>query len=322
MPLRRNYAARGVLRLTLRRRKMFDFTSTSVSFPIPHNPNDKRPLPEIIADHCGFPLARREIDSIRYYAVQDWLRGIAQIDDARKFWYDIKRRLKKAGVEMSVLCRRLPYKASDGKNYPRDYADAETLYRITQRMDANTGIREAVLQFLARAGVVVDEFRIDPEKALEAVIEAYKRQGKSIEWIEIRIRTKIGRLIFTASFQRSLRTSPPRQYYAIITDELRLGLWRRRTRALREQLGLREKDSLRDHMSRIALYYEGLAESISAHELDQHSNLEFTEAKVIVPTNSESVGRHAEETGRRLRIDIPTGRPILPDKTQNPTDNK
>jgi hypothetical protein len=63
-----------------------------------------------------------------------------------------------------------------------DYAQAEKLYQITQRMDANTGLRNAVLKFLAGAGVVVDEQRIDPDKALDAAIEAYRRQGKSEKW--------------------------------------------------------------------------------------------------------------------------------------------
>ena len=35
---------------------MPDSTQTTLGFPI-HDPNDKRPLPEIIAEYYGFPLA-------------------------------------------------------------------------------------------------------------------------------------------------------------------------------------------------------------------------------------------------------------------------
>jgi hypothetical protein len=157
-------------------------------------------LPEIIADYCGFKLATKPFEGKQYYAVQDWIAGVAQPEShPGTFWTHMKRRGKKAGIEFSSLCTKLPYTASDGKNYKIDYAVAETLYRITQRMDANTGIREAVLHFLARAGVVVDEMRIDPEKAIEAAIDAYRRLGKTDAWISWRLRGKLARNKFTAS---------------------------------------------------------------------------------------------------------------------------
>jgi hypothetical protein len=146
-----------------------------------------------------------------------------------------------------------------------DHADAETLYRITQRMDANTGIREAVLHFLARAGVVVDEFRIDPEKAIEAAIEAYRRMGKTDAWISWRLRGKLARNKFTASLKQALRTSPKDVHYAIITDTMRKGLWKRNTETLKKEMGLKKNDSLRDNFSLIALSYETIAEEMSTY---------------------------------------------------------
>jgi len=61
-----------------------------------------------------------------------------------------------------------------------------------------------------------------------------------------------------------------------------------------------------------------LAEEVSAVELDQKSDLGFDQAKGIVRTKSESVGKHAEETGRRLGIDVATGRRLLQEKSQTP----
>jgi hypothetical protein len=267
---------------------MSDSTPKSVSFPIPVNHDDKRPLPEIIADYCGFPLAQKPVEGKQYYAVQDWLHGVAQTNEPRKFWDAMKRRLRKIGIEMSTWCRQLPYTATDGKRYTVAYAEAEILYRITQRMDANTGIPEAVLQFLARAGVVVDEFRIDPEKA----IEGYRRMGKTDTWIALRMRSKLGRNRFTAAFRESMRTAPERMHYAIITDTMRIGLWKRTTKQLKQELNLDEKDSLRDNLTGAGLAYETLAEELSALELSQNNNLEFSQADEIVRSNSEFVGQH------------------------------
>ena len=289
---------------------MSDSTTPSVFFALPVN--DPRPLPEIIADRAGFPLAYVDVDGERYYAVQDWIVGVGQASEPRKFWTAMKTRLKKAGIEMSTLCRQLPYRARDGKNYKVDFAAATVLYQITQRMDANTGLRDKVLKFLAQAGVVVDEFRIDPEQAIDAAIEAYRRRGKSEEWITVRIQSKLARLRFTSAFKHALRGEPQRWHYGVITDAMRLGLWKRNTAKLREQMGLKKDANLRNHQSMLAVSYEQLAEILSATELEMNKNLAFDDAKGIVHSNSEDVGKHAAAAGKRLGIDIATGKPLLP----------
>lgn len=288
---------------------MSDFTTPSVSLSLPAN--DPRPLPEIIADLAGFPLAYADVEGERYYAVQDWIAGVAHSGEPRTFWTAMKRRLKKAGIELSTLCTQLPYRATNGKSYKMDFAAAMGLYQITQRMDANTGLRDKVLKFLAQAGVVLDDFRIDPEQAIDAAIEAYRRMGKSEEWIAVRIQSKAARLRFTGAFKHALKGEPQRWHYGVITDAMRLGLWKRNTAKLREQMGLKKDANVRDHQSMLAVSYELLAETISATELEMNKNLEFEAARRIVHDNSEDVGRHAEATGKRLGIDIATNRPLL-----------
>jgi hypothetical protein len=231
----------------------------------------------------------------------------------------MKTRLKKAGAELSSLWRQLPYRAANGKSYKMDFANATVLYQITQRMDANTGLRDKVLKFLAQAGVVIDEFRIDPEQAIDAAIEAYRRIGKSEEWIAVRIQSKVVRLRFTGAFKHALKGDPQRWHYGAITDAMRLGLWKRNTNTLRKQLGLKENANLRDHQSMLAVSYELLAETISATELEMNQNLPFETAKHIVHSNSEDVGKHAEATGKRLGIDIATNKPLLKSSHEYPS---
>src|SRR5579872_6262929 len=107
----------------------------------------------------------------------------------------LKRRLVKAEIELSSWCVQLPYRASNGKRYDIDHTDAEGLYRITQRMDVNTGLRDRILNYLAKSGAFVDGQRIDaiqaqqealdepvandPDKAIEAAVNAYKRMGRT-----------------------------------------------------------------------------------------------------------------------------------------------
>jgi hypothetical protein len=51
-------------------------------------------------------------------------------------------------------------------------------------------------------------------------------------------------------------------------------------------------------------------------ELSQKENLSFEQAEEIVFANSKSLRSHADRTARRLGIDIPTGKPLLPAKTK------
>ncbi len=304
---------------------MFDSTLGPVLSPRPSA--DPRPLPEIIADGNPipdgwppFPLAFHDVDGKRYYAVQDWIRGVALTDNPSRFWNDLKTRLRKAKIETYASCVSLPYRATDGKKYKRDHADAETLYQITQRMDANTGLRDRILTFLAKAGVTLDDIRIDPDKvfeevdpdtALDAAIRAYKKQGKSEHWIAARLQGKIQREKFTTAFQQSLQTPPSSWQFATITNSMRLGLWDRSTAKLKQQMGLKENDSLRDNLSSIALHYEMIAEEVAERELAKHQQLAFDQARQIVHANSKFIGVQANETGKRLGIDVATDRPLL-----------
>ena len=108
-----------------------------------------------------------------------------------------------------------------------------------------------------------------------------------------------------------MRKEPQKWQYAVITDELRLGLWKRSTATLKAQMGLKKNDNLRDKQPLLALTYELLAENMSGYELDQKQNLEFEGAKQIVRSNSEFVGDQAAAAGRKLGIDIATDRPLL-----------
>ncbi len=303
----------------------------STSLPVSFNADDQRPLPELIAlgnpdpadGWSAFPLQFHDVEGIRYYAVQDWILGVAQTDNARTFWDKMKNRLKRAKIQLSPPCLQLPYLATNNKRYKLDFAAAEALYVITQRMDANTGVRDRVLRYLAFAGVLVDDARLDPASVLgkafgsnpdlmlEAAIETYRAQGKSDAWIASRLLGVQTRKIFTSAFQKALRNKPGSYQYAQITDTLRIGVWRRDTATIRKELNLSATANVRDNMSVLALNYEMLAENLSAMALDQQQDLEYNEARNIVRDESTFVGDQAAQASKRLGIDLVTNKPLL-----------
>lgn len=216
-----------------------------------------------------------------------------------------------------------------------DHADAETLYLITQRMDAQTGLRDSVLKFLAKAGVVVDEIRIDPEaaavtlaqsnpeavlaelaqrypdKAMDAAINAYLRRGKDEKWIEARLEGKIKREKFVTALKEAVAEVLRQRDYATATDDIYLGLWKRTARQLKRELNLGKNDSLRDNQPRLALTYQGIAEEVCAAKLGERAELSWNEARAIVKHVARIIGAQADETSRLLGIDLATGRKLL-----------
>ena len=52
--------------------------------------------------------------------------------DAGAYWRKLKQRLNNEGSEVVTNCHDLKFMANDGKYYPGDAADVETLLRIIQ----------------------------------------------------------------------------------------------------------------------------------------------------------------------------------------------
>jgi len=127
-----------------------------------------QPLPLQIANNNGFALATETTaNDVTLYRVSDWISGVAQTDQPARFAKDIENRARKAGVELFASCEKFSYIGPNGRKYKADYANDVTLYRVTQYMGRDTGIRNEVLEFLAKAGAFVDELRQDPEAAQE-----------------------------------------------------------------------------------------------------------------------------------------------------------
>jgi hypothetical protein len=67
-----------------------------------------------------------------YFAIMDVIEVLAQTDRPRKYWNDLKSKLKCEGSELSEKIGQLKMQALDGKFYLTDSADTETMLRIIQ----------------------------------------------------------------------------------------------------------------------------------------------------------------------------------------------
>ena len=86
-----------------------------------------------------------------YFAVMDVIQVLTQTDRPRKYWNDLKSKLKKESSELSEKIGQLKMQASDGKYYSTDAADTETMLRLIQSIPSPNA--EPFKLWLARVGV-------------------------------------------------------------------------------------------------------------------------------------------------------------------------
>ena len=65
-----------------------------------------------------------------YLSVIDVIEILTGSDRPRKYWSDLKAKLKKEGSELSEKIGQLKMQAADGKFYKTDVADTEQLFRL------------------------------------------------------------------------------------------------------------------------------------------------------------------------------------------------
>ena len=67
-----------------------------------------------------------------YFSIVDVVEVLTDTDRPRKYWYDLKKKLKLEGSELSEKIGQLKMKASDGKMRLTDIANTDQLFRLIQ----------------------------------------------------------------------------------------------------------------------------------------------------------------------------------------------
>ena len=141
---------------------------------------------------------------------------------ASTYWAVLKGRLKKEGAgEMLTTCKQLRLTAADGKPYPTDTADAQTMFRIIQSIPSKKA--EPFKQWMARvASERIGEIQ-DPELAILRGADYYRAKGYSEGWIHQRLQSIRMRKELTDEWKA--RGIDKEKDYAILTNELTNPLW-------------------------------------------------------------------------------------------------
>ena len=238
-----------------------------------------------------------------YFSVMDIIHVLAKTDRPRKYWSDLKTKLKKEGSELSEKIGQLKMKSSDDKNYLTDVADTETLLRLIQSIPSPNA--EPFKLWLARVGYERLEETADPEIAINRALKTYLQKGYSPEWVNLRLKSIEIRKDLTDEWEdRGVKEGLE---FAILTNEITKA-WTGMTTKEYKSLKNLKKENLRDNMTNLELVLNMLAETATTEISKTKKPSTFGKNKQVAKEGGEVAGN------ARKDIENKTGKSVLTNK--------
>lgn len=234
-----------------------------------------------------------------YFSIIDVIQILTQSERPRKYWSDLKRKLKKEGSELSENIGQLKMKAEDGKLRLTDIADTEQLFRLIQSISSPKA--EPFKIWIAKvARERIDEIE-DPEIGIERLMETYFKKGYSKEWINQRLKSIEVRKELTDEWDK--RGVKKGQEFAILTNEITKAWSGFDVKNYKKLKGLK-KENLRDNMSNLELVLNMLAEATTSEISKEKKPVNFQENKIIAKQGGTIAGNTRKEiedqTGKKI----------------------
>tara|TARA_Y100000310_G_scaffold297347_1_gene330275 strand:- start:4958 stop:5821 length:864 start_codon:yes stop_codon:yes gene_type:complete len=238
-----------------------------------------------------------------YYSIVDIVAILTESARSRKYWADLKAKLKQEGSQLSAKIGQLKFKSSDGKNYLTDCANKETIFRIIQSIPSKRA--EPFKLWLARVGSErIDEIE-NPELAQERMKEIYEKKGYSKSWIDKRLRGIAVRQDLTDEWRKGGVEGQSR--FAILTAEISKASFGMTPSEYKRLKGLKN-ENLRDHMTDLELIFNMLGEA-STSEIERTQNPEEFEEHIEVSKKGGEIAKNARE-----ELERETGEEIVSDE--------
>jgi hypothetical protein len=235
-----------------------------------------------------------------YISIVDVIEILTGTDRPRKYWSDLKAKLKKEGSELSEKIGQLKMQSSDGKFYQTDVADTEELFRLIQSIPSPKA--EPFKLWLAKVGAErLDEMQ-DPELSIDRALEQYLKLGYSESWINQRLKSIEIRKELTEEWKKlGLKEGVQ---FATLTDIITKAWSDKTTKEYKVLKGLK-KENLRDNMTNTELILNMLAEASTKDISAATDPKDFEESKEVAKQGG-NVAKVA-----RLELEAKTGKKVV-----------
>ena len=234
------------------------------------------------------------------FSIVDVIEVLAGTDNPRRYWSDLKRKMKAEGSQLYEKIVQLKLLSSDGKRYNTDIANTEQLLRIIQSIPSPKA--EPFKRWLAQVGRERIEETIDPELTIDRALVTYLKKGYTREWINQRLQAIQVRKELTDEWDN--RRVKQGLEYAILTDEITKAWSGMTTHQYKRFKGLK-KENLRDNMSTLELVLNMLAEATTTELSKEQEPQTFNENRDVARSGGEVAGN------ARRDIENRTGKPVI-----------
>ena len=225
-----------------------------------------------------------------YISIVDVIEILTGTDRPRKYWSDLKSKLKKEGSQLSEKIGQLKLEASDGKKYSTDCANTETMFRIVQSIPSPKA--EPFKRWLAKVGYERIQEIDDPELGTKRTRALYKAKGYPDDWIENRMRGIAIREDLTNEWQK--RGVEENREYAILTAEIHEATFGLKPGQHKKLKGL-EQENLRDHMTNLEQIFTMLGEASTTEIARTQDTKGFDENKHAAKVGGKIAGNARKE---------------------------
>jgi len=235
-----------------------------------------------------------------YFSIVDVVEVLTGTDRPRKYWNDLKKKLKIEGSELSEKIGQLKMSAPDGKLRLTDVVSTEQLFRLTQSIPSPKA--EPFKLWIAQvAKERLDQLQ-DPELSINQAMMDYKRLGYSDSWINQRLKSIEIRKDLTDEWKsRGLEEG---LHFATLTDII-YKTWADKTAKEYKQYKGLKKENLRDNMTNAELVLNMLAE-LSTKQISETSNPDTMDEHAQVAKQGGEIARNA-----RMELEAKTGKSVV-----------
>ena len=235
-----------------------------------------------------------------YFSVVDVVAVLSESTDPKQYIKKMRARDPQLSANWGTICTPVQMLAADGKQRKVQAANTEGILRIIQSIPSPKA--EPFKRWLAQVGRERIEETIDPEQAIDRVLETYQKKGYDADWIHQRILSIRVRNELTAEWQA--RGVEQGREYAILTDEITKAWSGMTTRQYKNLKGLK-KENLRDNMSTLEIVLNMLAETTTTELSKAHRPEGFEESRIVARRGGKVAG------DARRAIEADTGRPAV-----------
>lgn len=230
-----------------------------------------------------------------YFSVVDVISVLTDSSIPKRYWSDLKFKLKEEGSEVYEKIVQLKLTARDGKKYLTDAGDMETIFRIIQSIPSKKA--EPFKLWLAEVGKERIDETIDPEKAIDRAMITYLRKGYSREWINQRLKSIEVRKDLTDEWEN--RGVKKGWEFAILTDEITKAWTGGFTTKKYKQYKNLKKENLRDNMTNLELVLNMLAEVTTVEISKEVKPKTFNHNKKVAKEGGEVAGNARKEIEKK-----------------------